>query len=366
MITILQVIGHMNRAGAETFLMNVLRNMNRDNFRFIFLCYGNQKFDYEDEILELGGIIARISDVKEVGLIKHINDIRNIIRQYDVSIVHAHTYYNSMFSIVAAKLEGVKSRITHSHNTVSEKNLSFQKKVYAIIAKFIISTCSKELIACGRDAGHALFYPIRKFEIVANGINLEDFKYSISERTRVRKSLGISATAPVLLHIGRFEEAKNHQYLIKIFNEYLKINKNAKLLLAGTGSLENAIKKDVDDLGIQNAVIFLGVRSDTPRLYSAADVFVFPSLYEGLPVTLVEAQANGLSCIISDTIDKQVKLNGCIEFCSLQSSPYKWAKKIDIQFTRLKDNNMQNGQYDIKFGISRIEKIYMSNVRDIV
>lgn len=359
-IRVLQVIGGMNRGGAETFLMNVLRNINKNKFELFFLCYGDGGFDYEEEIRSLGGKIVRIPDVKDLGVRKHIQHLKKVIDKYDIDVVHAHTYYNSVFSIFAARLSGVRLRIVHSHNTKSEPSPSLVKKIYFFVSKAGIELFANKFVACGEDAGKALYMPWRKFQVIYNGIDIQSFAYYGKNRSDVRNELGISQKATVLLHIGRFEEVKNHDYLIDIFAEYHKRDTSSKLVLVGVGPLKKTIEEKVEKLNLSDSVKFLGLRSDTTRIYGAADMLIFPSLFEGLPVVLVEAQANGIRCLVSDTIDKNIALTKCIEFYSLSKDAKAWAQRVSrTDFNRADvTQDLKGGVYDMSANIENIEKVY--------
>lgn len=358
-INILQVAGSMDRGGTEAFLMNVLRNIDREKFNFVFLCFGDKKFDFEEEVALLGAKIVRIADVKEAGIIKYVYSIKKVIKSENIDIVHAHTYYNSMFSMVAAKLSGVKIRITHSHFTESGQSQNPLKKIYNRAAESFISKCSTNYLACGDEAGRSLF-PKNKFTVINNGIILEDFFYDTASRKSIRKSLNIPQESVVIGHVGRFDQQKNHKFLVEIYSEYLKINQNSYLMLIGAGVLENEIREQIEKLGIKDNVLFLGKRSDVNKLYNAMDLFLLPSLYEGLPVTIVETQANGLMALISDNIDHAAKLTECVDFYGLDQDASSWAIKIKELDLHRADTRvvMESSPYNIKKNILTIEKMY--------
>lgn len=361
-IKILQIPGTMDRGGVEAFLMNTFRNIDRDKFTFIFLCFSDKKFDFEDEIIALGGKIVRTPDVKEVGPLKHIKNIREIIAKERIDIIHAHTYFNSMFSMIAGKLSGVTVRIVHSHNTKSEASPGILKKAYFIISKYIINSHATNYFACGQDAGKALFYATNKFTIIDNGIILEDFYYNPITRKQLRSEFDIPEDSTVILHVGRFDIQKNHDFLIDIYEEYLKLNPNSRLFLVGDGILKTKIDKKVQTLGISKNVLFLGKRPDTHRLYNVADIFLFPSLHEGLPVTLIEAQANGLSCFISSEIDKTAKLVKNVWFYSLSNRPKQWAEELCKINTKRENSRetLEKSPYNMTRNIRSIENLYLN------
>ncbi len=359
-IRVLHVIAGMNMGGAETFLMNVFRNINRSKFEFYFLCYGTKKFDYENEIKELGGHIIRMKLHGFVNFWKNISAIKKIIKENKIDVVHAHTYFNSMFAIYAAHECNVKRIITHSHSTFSESNPSIIKKVYFCIAKYIINKYSNIYLACGKDAGESLFYKKNKFSIIYNGIDLDKFIFNRNMREEKRKELKIKDDEFVIGHIGRFDKVKNHNFILQIFDEFLKLKPNTKLILVGDGILKNEIKNKANELGIKNNVFFLGKRKDVNCLYSAMDVLLFPSLFEGLPITLIEAQTNGLPIVASDSIDSNVNITNEIDFFSLNNDASEWAtelsKKIGIRYDYIE--NIKRSEYNMKDNIFKLEKIY--------
>lgn len=364
-IKILHVIGTMDMGGAETFLMNILRSADRHRFKFIFLCFENKQFDYEKELVTLGAKVVRIPDAKRSGPIRHIRDIIQILRAESVDIIHSHTYYNSMFALIAGKLSGTKVRITHSHNTRAENSPSIVKNIYFRISSIVINTLSTSRIACGQDAGKALFGH-KSFLVITNGIKIQDFVYSTVKRSEIREELGINNDETVLLNIARFSTQKNHDFLIDIYCAYIKSNPKSKLILVGDGHLRRAIERKVEKLGISQKVIFAGKRSDTSSLYSSADLFILPSLYEGLPVTMVEAQANGLPSVISDSIDNNVKLTNTVMSYSLSKSAKQWANMINkLDLTRRNTEKiLKSGSYDVDESIKVLERLYTTSLLD--
>jgi len=356
---VLHVVGTMNRGGAETFIMNILRNIDRDKFEFYFLCFNDNKFDYEDEIIALGATIVRVPDVKKTGIIKHIGNIRRVIRKYHIDIVHSHTSYNMVFSLIAARLEDVVKRLAHSHSAGSRTTPTLVKKLYIVTTRALINHTATRRLACGTVAGVA-FYGAKEFTIVYNGIDLKQFTLNGSKRAALRASFGVNEQETVVMHVGRFHEVKNHTFLLDIFNEYQKINSDSHLFLLGDGPLRKDIENKTNTLGLAKKVRFLGVRSDTSDLYNIADIFVLPSLYEGLPVVLVEAQVNGLRCLVSDTVDQTSKITNYLDFLPLGNGALDWAIEIDsLDKSRAEaPKELIGGAYDIKTSVKDIESLY--------
>jgi glycosyltransferase EpsF len=360
---VLHVVGTMNRGGAETFIMNILRNIDREKFEFYFLCFNDNKSDYDDEIAALGATVVHVSDVKKAGIVKHIGDIRKVIRNYQIDIVHAHTSYNMVFSLIAARLEGVCGRLSHSHSTGPKVPTTFTRKIYVLVSRSLINYTATARLACGVGAGET-FYGDREYSIIHNGIDIKKFTYNKFKRDRIRKDLNIDKDTVVLIHVGRFFEVKNHAFLLDVFYEYQKINNNSRLILIGDGPLREAAEEKAKSLGIADSVSFMGLRTDTSELYNIADMFVMPSLYEGLPLVLIEAQANGLVCLVSDSIDKNAKLTKYIKFCSLSKNAKTWAEHI-VKTSLLRTEGgeqLAGSAYDMTVGIKDIEKIYTDEV----
>ena len=358
-IRILQVIGGLNMGGAETFLMNILRNIDRNKYQFIFLCYGNKHFDYEDEAISLGAKIIRISLPKKVLDLAMIFNIKKIIINEKIDIVHIHTYYNSMYAVLAAKAAKVKEIIVHSHSTKSEPNPNLAKRIYFKIAKIIINKYSTTLLACGKEAGGAFF--TKEFQIINNGIELEKFRYSEEARKNIRKELRIEGDEILIGHVGRLEPVKNHQFMIELIKRLSEYNSKYKMIFIGDGSLRKKIEQDTKKMNINDKVIFAGKRKDVNKIYSAMDLFIFPSLFEGLPVSLIEAQVSGLQVIASDNIDKKVNIVHSMLFLS-NNQIEEWI--INIQNYEPKNRNINEKyffEYDIRDAVAKLEKIYAAN-----
>ena len=356
---ILQVVGAMNMGGAETFLMNIFRDINREKYQFIFLCYIDGAYDYEDEIRKLGGKIVRIPDTRITNPVKFTKNIEKVIRYENINIVHSHVDFSSGYSMLAAKNAGIKTRIVHAHNTSATWSKNIIKNVWFKFLKLLMNHYSTNRIACGMNAGKFMFGK-KAFKVIHNGIDIKRFRYSATDRTKIRHQLKINMNDTVFLHVGRFEAAKNHNFLIEIFNTYYASNPTAKLILLGDGSLFNTIKKKVSEFGLNDAVYMLGKKTNTEDYYSASDLFIMPSFYEGFPVTLVEAQVNGLACLVGDTIDKTVKY-GVVDFYPLEKNATKWAKHAQkINYDHKPTDSLLAKEYDAKKVTNLLKELYES------
>ena len=323
-IRVLQVIGSMNLGGAENFLMNVYRKIDRTKVQFDFVVHKQGVFD--DEIKKLGGEIYYIKPLQKVGPIKYRKELKEIFDSKKYRIVHSQIDQVSGFILKVAYQCGIPVRIAHSHS--SKNSNSFVGKIYKSYLQKKINKYSTKRYACSDKAGKWL-YKRANFEIINNGIDIDKFIFNVNERKSLRKQYNIDASTLVIGHVGRFMEAKNHDYLIDIFNDYNKnVNSNSVLLLIGSGELKEKIILKVNKLSLNKNVIFLEGLTDVYRYYNMMDIFVFPSIYEGLPLTLIEAQVNGLKCLISKNVTKECKITENCEFLDINCSSNIWTNKI--------------------------------------
>ena len=319
---VLQVVTHMNRGGLETMLMNYYRQMDRSRVQFDFLTHREGEKDYDAEIRALGGRIYHVPPVNPFGrdYLRSLDDFFADHPEYRV--VHSHLDCMSAPVLRAAKKHGVPVRLAHSHSSSQDKDLKYPLK---LLCKRGIAAQATGLFACGENAGQWMFGGA-EFRVLPNAIDAAAYRADETVRQEVRRELGLE-DAVVLGHVGRFSEPKNHPFLIDLFAAAAKKEPKARLLLVGSGEGRAAIEEKVQSLGLADKVLFLGVRSDVNRLLQAMDVFVFPSLYEGLPVSLVEAQAAGLPCVISDRVPAESVLTDGVAQLPLGSAE-DWAEQV--------------------------------------
>lgn len=363
-IRVAHIIGKWLGGGVESVVMNYYRHIDRSKIQFDFLCDEDSTNIPYEEIKELGGNVILIPSYTKI--FNYQKELTKILKENKYKIVHSHINTLSVFPLHAAKKAGVPVRIAHSHSTTNKaewkKNLMKQflrpfSKVYAT-----------DYFACSELAGRWLFgdksYNEGKVHLLNNAIELDKFKYNEKIRNEKRKELNISDDTLVIGHIGRFVEQKNHKFLIDLFSEVHNINKNTLLLLAGQGPLMEDIKKQVDESGLKDSVIFLGQINDTDKLYQAFDIFVLPSLYEGLPVVGVEAQAAGLPCIFSASMTKETKILESTKFLSLEQNAKEWADILIESINNFKREEtieeISNSGFDIKKETEKIESRYIN------
>ena len=323
-IRILQVVTHMDRGGLETMLMNYYRHMDREKVQFDFLTHRQERAAYDDEIEALGGKIYRLPR-----LVPWSKSYLTVLDRFfdnhpEYKIVHVHQDCLSSVILKAAKKHGVPVRIAHSHNANQDRNLKYPIKLWY---RREIPQYATNLFACGKDAGDWMFGGA-PYQIVDNAIDAAVYTCDPAKRMKMRKQLGLSEEFAVG-HVGRFNPQKNHPFLLAIFAVLLKKEPNATLLLVGGGEDMPKMQAKARELGIADYIRFMGVRSDVADLMQAMDVFAFPSLYEGLPVTMVEAQAAGLPCIISDKVPPECILTeGLVDVMPLSAGAEAWADAI--------------------------------------
>ena len=324
LIRVLHVItGISNRGGAENYVMNMYRNIDRTKVQFDFLLRSRETA-YEEEIKKLGGRIFYTSEYPR-HFIKNKKEVEAFFESHkDYDIVHVHAnalIYMTVLKI--AKKHNINCRIMHSHNTDTKR------PIYRIIHNFnkqFINKWATDYFACSTEAGKWMFK--NDFILRKNAINIDKFQKDKEVRKKIRKDLGVEDKF-VIGHIGRFVIQKNHTFLLKIFNEYHKKNPESVLLLVGDGYLEEDIKNLVNEYGLKDSVKFLGNRSDVDTVFQAFDIMVFPSLFEGLPVVIVEAQAANVPCIISDNITDEVLITSSVKKLSLDEEVETWIKNIN-------------------------------------
>jgi glycosyltransferase involved in cell wall biosynthesis len=333
-IRILHVLGGMNRAGTETWLMHVLRNIDRDRYRMDFLVHTPGRGDYDDEIESLGSRVLLCASPSNP--VAYAYDFLRILRQegpYDA--VHSHIHHSSGLVLRLAHSAGVRTRIAHSHSDTSslDAKSSLYRRVYVWTGRRWINRHASSKIAASNRAAACLFgrdwLSDPSTSVLHCGLGFDRFAAPV-DCGLVRRELGFAPDDFVMGHVGRFEPVKNHDLLLRILDEMLLRRPESRLLLIGEGPLERKIQERAQSLGIAERVQFTGPRSDVARLMlGAMDVFVMPSLYEGLGLAAVEAQAAGLPTILSDQIPAEVDIvPGLLRFASINDTPAQWASAI--------------------------------------
>jgi glycosyltransferase involved in cell wall biosynthesis len=354
----------MDFGGAETFIMNIYRKIDRSKIQFDFLVQSYDEFDYSDEIEKLGGKIY-VVEGRRKGIIKNRKELDLFFSTHSYyNAVHLHTNCLSYIEpLIYAKKHKIGNLIVHGHSTNISGN-SLHRIIHKANQLFLKYYSTKN-VACSVEVAKWMFgnkvVDFDEYEIINNGIEVQNFRFNKSDRNRYRDEFELN-NKTVVGHIGRFIDVKNHKYIIQILNELRNIKPDVSLLLIGDGPLRSNIEKQVHELGLKKYVYFLGKRGDVNRILNAMDIFVFPSLYEGLPLTLVEAQASGLTCIVSDRISDEVLLTDRIIKMPIDVSPIEWAEKI-VKYSRdsERDNKYEaviNGGYDSENALNKVLSLY--------
>lgn len=344
--------------GISSVIKNYYQYMDKENCHFDFLTGEIPNDDYQT-FFQNNGLMCYV--FKRKNIVEYMRNIMKLCRREKYDIVHVHGNSATMFiELFASMLGGVKIRIAHSHTT-----FSLHPNIHNLLWPFFIKSCNVRL-ACGEKAGLWLFRK-HPFIVLQNGICTKKYEYSKAIRDEYRNKLCISDTDILLGHVGNFLESKNHTFLIDVFFELYCKNNNYKLLLISDGPLMENIKKKVKSLELTDNVIFLGKNNEVFNYYQSMDLFLLPSLYEGLPLVIVEAQASGLQCIISDKVSREVDISDNCVFCSIENVN-EWVKciekytNISCDRTTISNSNIQTIQkkgYDIEDATKNLKNIYL-------
>lgn len=366
-IRVLHMLHSMNRGGAETMLMNYYRNLDRTKVQFDFLLTYQGTSDYEEEILSLGGRVFHLTPLTLKTMKTYCKDIEVFLKTHpEYQIVHSHTSSKSAIPLRIAKKCGIPVRISHSHNMILENRFS-AKEILRKVLKKPLRKVSTHNFACSKDAAIWLygedFWKNGKVRIMKNAIDLERFSFQKEKRQTLRKEYDLD-DAFVIGHVGRFDLPKNHDFLLEIFSEIKKQRENAVLMLVGDGARREEIERHAEQLGLAASVRFMGVREDVPDLLHMMDVFLFPSLSEGLGIVLIEAQTCGLPCFTSkDVVPKEAKISNLLTFISLEEHPEYWADCVlQTDFSKERVSHVTEAAkhgYDIKKSARDMQNFYL-------
>lgn len=367
MVHVLHVIGRMGAGGAESLLMNIYRTIDRTKVQFDFVVHTKEKQFYDDEIGKLGGRIFhtdRFNIINYHRYRKWWDTFFEEHKEYDV--VHGHINSSASIYLSCAKKHGIYT-VVHSHNTKSVEKTAraFAFKIFSYPIRYL----ADYYFACSRQAGIDRFgarvVNSTRFKVLMNGIDADRFVYSKERRDKVRMEFNINESTLVIGHTGRFSEQKNHRFLIEVFAKIHEKNPDSQLWLIGAGDLQEEIKKVVQEKNIQNSVFFWGITNRVADYLQGMDVFVFPSIYEGLGIALIEAQAAGLPCVVSETIQEEADIGaGLIDRVSLSDGYDRWIETI-LQAAKQERKNtlsfVKKAGYDIGDTARWIETFYCKN-----
>lgn len=338
---ILHVVGRMDRGGTEALLMNLLHTVNREQYQFDFVEQTQEECDYDQEILSLGSKIYRCPHISLGSLKEYRKWWREFFAEHpEYRIVHGHSRGSAPIYLDEAKKAG-RVTILHCHSNSHGKGI---KGLTRYIWQLPLRKLADYNFACSFDSGVSQFGKNSEFKVIKNGIRTERFAWNPEIRARVRKEFGIENNL-VVGNVSRFEEPKNHMFLVEVFAEILKKAPNARLMLVGQGSLEQQIRQKAAGLAVLDQIVFTGLRSDVNEILQAMDVFVLPSLFEGLGIVNIEAQAAGLPCFVSDkVVPPEVDVTDLMHHIPLEESPEEWAKQILAGVISVEDRRDRSGE----------------------
>lgn len=348
---------HGLSGGAGQIILNYYDHIPQDDYQIDIITLNVESEHLKEKFEKRNLKVLKIPSKKE-SLIKNIFSMYYILKNKDYDIVHAHMTLTNVFPLFVAWICGVKVRISHSH-------LSYKKSTYTRVLSNLTKLFATDYFACGKEAGNFL-YGNSKFKILNNAIDMRQFHFDEEVRSSERKKLNIDKDTIVIGNVGRFSEQKNHKFIINVFRKVVEIHENSKLLLIGEGELFTDIKKYVDQLNLTKNVIFLGSIDDVDRKYQIMDSFLLPSLYEGLSLAAIEAQATGLPCIFSDKVALETSKTDKNSFLKFSDSLEKWAKQcVECSRTKRKDFSdlISDEGYNIAFEAAKLDAYLKKRVK---
>lgn len=366
-IRVLQVVTLMERAGLESRIMDIYRNIDRNKIQFDFLTHRMQDGDYDDEIRSLGGTVYHIPGIKPWTLLQYIRNLDRFFKEHPgYKIIHVHLNTYSGWVQYAAKRAGVPVRITHSRNNGLDRNW---KMVFKAMSKLIVNGPTTHKFACSRQAGEFLFgkkgiLPPNEFMVIPNGFNLSKFSFDAEKRREMRDKLQLTNELTIV-HVGRLAPPKNHKYLVEVFDCIHKMRPESKLFLIGDGELRHDVERQVASLGLSDSVVFLGSLPNVGDYLQAMDAMVFPSFYEGFGTVVLENQCSGLPTLATDRLTKETKITECLEFMNINDDPQRWAEKVIDMVGRIerkdRTEEIRKAGYDIKETYKLLSDFYLEH-----
>lgn len=357
---VLIICAGLQFGGVERFAANIIKFAPADEFQFDYLIFEGLGDAFAPEIIDRGGRVITIPSPQH-GYRSYIKKLGSLIDENRYDVVHSHTQFNSGINLWVAKKHKVPVRIAHSHTTAHENSISAKQRFYENAMRRLIKKSATHFCSCGVEAGRWM-YGDHPFVVIPNGIDTDLFAYNEQARDTIRKQHKIAADTFVIGHSGTIYPLKNQEFLIHLLPEIRKIRENTELVLVGTGSEDNRNKLHslVKELGLEKYVHFAGAVLNVNEYYSAFDVFAFPSLREGTPLALLEAQANGLPCVISDAIPQDAIETDLVTQLSLDDEKV-WIE----QLTKAGRNNpisyseiMKKSEFDAQMAYQKLFELY--------
>nr|WP_272917288.1 glycosyltransferase family 1 protein [Halobacillus litoralis] len=356
----MHVIPTTSYGGISSMVMNLYRKIDTKKVQFDFVTFNDGPL--KEEIINRGGNVFEIPYIKNDGPYTHIKRVFNICKKNGpYEAIHVHHGYKSGFSLLSARMAGIKRRICHIHTSDVEQN--WQKKYLYFLKTLSIINATK-LVACGNEAGTFLFGK-RSFELVTNAIDIEKYvKLSQSQAIKYKRTLQINSDL-IIGHVGRFSDVKNHSFIIDVAESLCRRTNNFKIVLVGDGPLKPEIERKIKEKGLSDKFLLTGLRPDIPELMNMFNIFVFPSHFEGVPVSLLEAQVSDVPCVVSSGVSREVDIdNGSITFLNLTEGPNVWADYIIEKSKHPKNGKIKAAEalsakgYSLNDNIAKLMEMY--------
>lgn len=364
-IRVLHVVTIMNLGGLESSLMNIYRAIDRSKIQFDFLVHREMQGVFDAEILSLGGKIFYVPPINPLQHRKYLASLKEFFSSHnEYKIVQSHINTYSMYILRAAMQAGIPIRISHAHTVNRSIELKMPFREYT---KYRLKRFATDYFACGVESGKWMFGRNSKFTVIDNAVDVDRFRFDESVRDRVRQQMGIDSDTFVVGHVGSFRKVKNHSFLLDVFKAIHEKHSNSILLLIGDGALRASVEQKASKEGLADAIMFLGNRLDVDELMQAMDLFLMPSLYEGFPVVLVEAQASGLACLVSSAVSNEVQLSEAFSFLSLEETADIWANEAN-RLTRANDRSgaydrFKNSKFDLATMVRDLQEFYLERLK---
>lgn len=354
---VLQYIGSLNRGGAQSAILNLYREIDRREWQFDFVDHDSSAGELDDEIRAMGGHIYHLPALEETGPFHFVSNWKSFFSShYEWNVIHSHMRTTASFMLPVAKSAGLAT-IVHSHSTRNDGGI---KAAFKDMLQYPIRFESDFFVGCSSEAGRWLFgeraFNSDRYLYLPNAIDIDKYAFDENIRSRLRGQLGLDGKL-VFGHVGRLHESKNHGFLINVFKELKKKYPNSILLLVGDGPLHGQIECTIEAEGLTDSVVLLGNRSDVPELLQAMDAFVFPSKWEGLPVSVVEALASGLPCYISDTLTHDVDICNAVTRLPIDN-PGLWADSISLPCRINARHDIESAGFDIHGSARKLLDLY--------
>ena len=356
-VRIAQVINRMDSGGIEAVVMNYYRHIDHSRVQFDFYFAGDSTFPQREELQRLGAGIYPVPAYTKV--VAYQRELMQAFRTRGYRVVHTQLSAMSVFPLFAAWRAGVPVRICHNHSTAHWGE--GKKTLLKYLLRPFCGLFATHRYACSEKAGRWMYggrsFDAGRVTVMPNAIDTPRFAFDADTGAQVRAELSIPQQAFVLGHVGRFTYAKNHAFLLEVFARLIKQRPDAVLLLVGEGELETQVREKAAALGLTGSVVFAGVRQDVHRMYSAMDAFCMPSFYEGMGIVAWEAQANGLPCLLSDTVPAEACCSSGCFFLSLKAGAQAWCDALPQK----RDPNMTAAVPDIRRCAEELQKFYLEN-----